>query len=159
RVVVEVRLLDGAVLDRDAPLERRGQAEYDRAFDLRLHLVRIHDRAAVDRRDDAIYLDHMILDGDFGDFGNNRAERLVHRDTLENTRMLSAPAGFLRGEIEHRQVARTVSQQPTPELIRIFFTGVRELVDEPFDDERILRVTDAAPEPERHAGVVEHVRD
>src|SRR5262245_65708058 len=56
-------------------------------------------------------------------------------------------------------MTRSALQQPTTELVRILTGFVRELVDEALDDERILRMTDAAPEPERNARVVEDMRD
>ena len=53
-VVVEVALLDAAVLDRDLAIERGGEAEDDAALHLRLDRVRVDDRAAVDGADHAL---------------------------------------------------------------------------------------------------------
>jgi hypothetical protein len=52
-VGVEIGLLDTAALQRDLAIERRRDAENDRALDLRLDGVGIDNGAAIDRADDA----------------------------------------------------------------------------------------------------------
>src|SRR4029077_10924501 len=66
-VGVEVGLFDTPVLQRDSA-EKSGRDPEDHCtLNLRLHVVRIHDRAAVDRADDAPDADSAILrDLDFG---------------------------------------------------------------------------------------------
>ena len=54
---VEVLLLDAAVLHRAFAVERRGQTVGERAFDLRLDLLRIDRMAGIRRRDDAMDLE------------------------------------------------------------------------------------------------------
>ena len=54
RVVVEVRLLDDAVLERDRAVQRGGQAEADAAFHLRADDVGVDRDAAIDGADDAV---------------------------------------------------------------------------------------------------------
>ncbi len=61
RVVVEVGLLDAAVLDRARAEQRGGQAVRERALDLRLDLLRIDGVPGVGRRDDAMDLQHAVL--------------------------------------------------------------------------------------------------
>src|SRR5262249_56332733 len=52
-VGVEIGLLDPAVLQRDIAMQRRRDAEDDRALYLRPHAIGIDDGAAVDRTDAA----------------------------------------------------------------------------------------------------------
>ncbi len=156
---MKVRLLDGAVLDCDPALERSGQAEHDGTLDLSVHLVRIDDDAAVDCADDALDLDHVVGHANLGHLRDDRAERFVHRDALVRPDLRRSPVALLGNEIEHAEMTRFALQQPTTELVRILTGFVGELVDEALDDERILRMTDAAPESERHARIVEDMRD
>src|SRR2546428_2647529 len=53
QVIVEIALLDTTALQRDLSMERRRNAEDDRALDLRSDGIGIDDRAAIDRADDA----------------------------------------------------------------------------------------------------------
>ena len=50
---MEIALLDPTALQRDLSTERRGEAEDDRALDLRPDRIGIDDGAAIDRADDA----------------------------------------------------------------------------------------------------------
>src|SRR5215831_1624908 len=56
-VVVEVRLLHGAVPDRDALMQHAGQAVEDAALHVRLRGGRLHDHAAVDRHPHLVHAD------------------------------------------------------------------------------------------------------
>ena len=60
-VGIEIGLLDTAVLQRDLAIERRRDAEDDRALDLRLDGVGIDDGAAIDRADDAPDANRSVL--------------------------------------------------------------------------------------------------
>src|SRR5215211_951021 len=60
-VLIEVGLLDAAVFQRDLPVERRRDAEVDRALDLRLDGIGIDDGAAIDRADDALHSNRSVL--------------------------------------------------------------------------------------------------
>ena len=51
-VAVEVRLHDAAVAQPDAFVERGAEAHQDPALDLRVHEIRVHDGAAVERARD-----------------------------------------------------------------------------------------------------------
>src|SRR3989449_3593673 len=64
-VLVEVRLLDAAVLHRALLEKERREAVDERARDLALDLRRVHRVARVGRGDDAVYLDLVaVLDRD-----------------------------------------------------------------------------------------------
>ena len=73
-VVVEVRLLDGAVLDGDAFGQRQAEAVDDAAFGLRDDIVRLHRDAAVDRAPEVVHLDlaARAVERNFGDAGDLR---------------------------------------------------------------------------------------
>src|SRR5580704_19300935 len=69
-VSIEVGLLHTAVLERDLTIERRSDAEDDRALNLRLDCVGIDDGAAIDRADDPADTNRAILR--YFNFGNLR---------------------------------------------------------------------------------------
>src|ERR1700722_9918541 len=69
-VRMEVGLLHTAVLERDLTIERRSDAEDDRALNLRLDCVGIDDGAAIDRADDPADTNRAILR--YFNFGNLR---------------------------------------------------------------------------------------
>ena len=54
-VIVEIRLLDAAVPDRDLAVKRGSERKHGRAFDLHLDGERVDDRAAVDGADHAMH--------------------------------------------------------------------------------------------------------
>ena len=81
RVVVEVRLLDHAVLQRDLAVQRRRQPEADAAFHLRANVVGVDRDAAIDGAHDAIDAELVVLvDRHLRDLRDHGAERLVHGD-------------------------------------------------------------------------------
>src|SRR6266581_4694651 len=142
-VVVEVRLLDAAVLERDLPVEGRGEAVHDCTLDLALDDVRVHGHAAVHRGHDAMHLRRAVLaDRDLSDLRAKAAEGKHHCDTAVNAdgeRL--APARFFGGELERALVARLLAEERAPELERILARRVRELVDEALEKEAVLRVS------------------
>src|SRR5438445_1331040 len=148
-VVVEVRLLDAAVLERDLAIQGGGEPVRDRTLDLALDDVGVHRHAAVHRGHDAVHLRRSVrADRDLRDLSAKAAEGLHHRDSAVNAggeRL--APAGFFGGELERALVARLLAEERAPELERILARGVRELVDEALEKETVLRVPDRAPEP------------
>ena len=75
-VVVEVRLLDHAVLDVDALDQGHAQPIDDAALGLRHHVIRLHRDAAVDGAPELMHLDlsAAAVDRHLGDAGDLRAE-------------------------------------------------------------------------------------
>src|SRR2546430_420304 len=148
-VVVEVRLLHAAVLERDLAVQRRGEAVYDRALDLALDDVRVHRHAAIHRGDDPVHLRRAVrTDRDLRDLRAPAAEGKYHRDAAVNPGgKRLAPARFFGGELERALAARLLAEERTSELERILARRVRKLVDEAFEKETVLRVPDRAPEP------------
>src|SRR5260370_42178955 len=69
-VVMEVALLDAPILEGDLAIERRRDAEHDRALDLRLNGVGIDRDAAIDRADDPVDANNSVPR--HLDFGNLR---------------------------------------------------------------------------------------
>lgn len=83
--------------------------------------------------------------------GHDRAERFVQSDAARpSSGQLAAPAGFLRGQIEHRLVPGRVGQQRQPELDRAPACRHGQFVDKALRKERVVRVADRAPETDRH---------
>ena len=153
-VVVEVALLDGAVLQGDVAVQRGAQAEEQAALNLRLDGARIDGDAAVDRGDRAAQ-PHLALRRHLGldDEAHMAAERRAERDAAPDPRGQGAraPADFARGQIEHAQRARVLGEQRAPVVERILAGGMRELVHEALDHEQVVRRTDAAPPADARA--------
>src|SRR6266852_6164398 len=79
-VLVEVRLLDAAVLHRALLEEERGEAVDERARDLSLDLRRVHGVARVGGGDDAVHLDLVaVLDRDLAGGGDEAVEAMQVR--------------------------------------------------------------------------------
>src|SRR5215471_5616132 len=112
-VVVEVRLLHLAVLERDLAVQGGGQPVDDRALDLALHDIGVRRHAAVDRRDDAVDLWSSVRrDRDLGDLRAPAAEGEHHRDAAEDASgKRLAPVRLLRGELERTLVAWRLAQE------------------------------------------------
>ena len=90
-------------------------------------------------------------DLDFRDFGHDRAEALDQRDpATASRRRRRAPARHLGSLVERSEMSRRVRQQVAPVLQRILARRVRQLVDERFGEEAVLRVRDRAPRADPH---------
>src|SRR2546425_11542376 len=152
-VVVEVRLLDAAVLERDLAVEGRGEAVHDGALDLAPDDIGVYRHAAVHRGDHAVHLRRAVrAHRDLRDLRAPAAEGKHYGDAAVNAGgQRLTPARFFRGELERASAARLLAEEGAPELVRILARGVRELVDEAFQKETVLRVPDRAPEPDLEA--------
>src|SRR6266851_309215 len=101
-VGIEVGLLDTSVFEGDLAIERRRDAEDNRALDLRLNGVGIDDGAAIDRADDAPDTNRSVPR--YFDFGNlrhiGREDELDGNAAADPLRQLLSPAGLVRGKLE-----------------------------------------------------------
>src|SRR5262245_63994792 len=112
--VMEVGLLDPAVLERHAAPQGAADSEDYPALDLGLHGVRVHDRTAIDCADDPVDADLARLR--HRDLGHLRqitapfAEK--HRDPAAPAfgQRLS-PSGRLRGDVQHCRRARRFAEE------------------------------------------------
>ena len=101
-VIVEVRLLHPAFLDRDLAPQRRGQAEDQPALKLRHNGVGVDGNAGVDGAGDTPQMHGThVIDLGFNHRRNEAAEgRLRAHATADAGRQRLAPAGFLGDELE-----------------------------------------------------------
>ena len=150
-VIVEVALLDAALLDRQLAVERRAEPEGDRRLHLRGDPQRIDADAAIDRADDAVHPDAPVLHRNLRHVGHDAAERLVHGEPPRLPRgRRGAPAGLLRRQLQHRAHPRRLLQQRPPEFQRVPLGRVRQLVHERLHGERGVRMPHRAPPEHRH---------
>ena len=161
-VVVEVRLLDAAVLERDLAPQRRGDAEDDAALHLRHDGIGIDGDAGVDDADDAVDV-HLadVGDRDLGDLRHVASERVVHAyAAAASVAQRLAPAGNFRRAVQDVQRARIIAEHRAAVLDGVLFRDRRQLVDEALDDVDVVRGADAAPERGRNARrLLAHVFD
>src|SRR5512144_195492 len=147
-VIVEVRLLDGAVLQRDAAVERGGERVADAAFHLRAHVVGIDRDAAFDGADDAIDAELLAAHRHLDDLCDDGIERFDDRDAAAALfaglagRERFSPSGLLRREIECGEMARVRCQERAPERDGVLAGRLRELVDERFGAVSVVRRAD-----------------
>ena len=97
---MEVALLDAPILEGDLAIERRRNAEHDRALDLRLDRVGVDDSAAIDRADHAPHAHGTVLR--HFDFGNlrhvGREDMLERHAAADSVREPLSPPGLFRGK-------------------------------------------------------------
>src|SRR5262245_36980019 len=148
--VMEVGLLDPAVLERHAAPQGAADSEDYPALDLGLHRVRVHDRPAIDGADDPVDADFARLR--HRDFGHLRqitapfAEE--HRDaTSPAFGQRLSPSGRLRGDVQDCRRARRFAEEGPAKSGGILLRGCSKLVDEALDHEVVVGNSDAPPEP------------
>src|SRR5208337_3753441 len=152
RVGVEIALLDAALADRDLAEQRGRQPVEHGALDLHRRGQRIDQMAAVDAGHHPLDLDRpAVLDRDLGDLADDRAERLVDRETPPDALGERLPPVALVGEgVEHGEEVRASLQQRAPVFERIALGREGQLVDKTLDRKSVLRRADRAPEHHRH---------
>src|SRR5678816_4194775 len=94
-----------------------------------------------------------VGDGNFSYLRVEAAETIHDRDSPESSgRQWLAPPGFFSGKVQHSQKAcpSRSRQQFSAELHRIFSACGRDLVDERFHEECVLRMSYRAPEVRRN---------
>src|SRR5215469_585514 len=148
--VMEVGLLDPAVLERHAAPQSAADSEDYPALDLGLHSVRVHDSPAIDRADDPVDADlarlrHRNL-GHLRQITAPLAEK--HRDaTAPAFGQRLSPSGRPRGNVQDCRRARRFAEEGTPKGGGILLRGCGELVDEALDHKVVVCGSNAAPEP------------
>ena len=70
-----------------------------------------------------------------------------------------APAGALRGRVEHGEMLRMIRHQLAAECERILPGRMRQLIHEAFEIDRVLVAVDAAPEARRHMRIAHRMVD
>jgi hypothetical protein len=140
-VVIEIALLDAAVLQRDLAMERCRNAKDDRALDLCLDGIGVDDGAAIDRADDAPDTDRPVLRHfNFGDQRQvGREDELEGHATPDSFGERLSPAGPFRGEHQDRFGTGCFIKESQPVRHGILFCGGREFVHKAFDDEDGVR--------------------
>src|SRR5262249_53514158 len=120
-VVMEVRLLHATFLQRDFPVERRGEPEDMATLQLRDDGVRVHCYPGVDGGRHATQphlavLLHLTLH----DGGHESAKGGLRADPASAARRQGrAPAGFFSHEIERRLKTRSLIEMSAPKVDRI----------------------------------------
>src|SRR5499433_3158241 len=148
--VMEVGLLDPAVLERHAAPQDAADSEDYPALGLGLHRVRVYDRPAIDCADNPVDADLARLR--HRDLGHLRqitapfAEK--HRDAAAAAfGQRRSPSGRLRGDVQDCRRARRFAKKGPAKRGGILLRGCGELVDETLNHEVVVRDSDASPEP------------
>src|SRR5215472_7955969 len=137
----------------DLAIERRRDAEDDRALDLRPDGIGVDDSAAIDRADDPAHAHRAVLPHlNFGNTGHvSREDELQGNAATGSFRQGLAPAGLFSGQIEDGLRARRLVEQCPPIGDWVLLCGRRQFVDEAFGHKDIVRRPDTAPERCRDA--------
>ena len=158
RVLVEVRLLDAAVLHRDLQSQHRAVAVDDAAFALIVRAAHVDDGSDVAGDHHAMQADALVrIHADLGDFGEMPGMAEMEREAHPMSRgQLAAPAGFLGDELDDvggaagvesaRQQAR-LAHHLEQEVAMIAPGGRGQLVQETLDDPGHGARTRRAPRP------------
>src|SRR5262249_29354342 len=147
-VVVEVRLLHGAIPDRDALMQHAGQAVEDAALHVRAGGGGLHDDAAVDRHPHLVdaNLAASPVERDFDRAGAERARALGDRDADSSAFGTRGLVGLhVRPRLEPLARLWRRAHAIEAELDRIHALIGRHLVDEAFDGEGVEHVADRTP--------------
>ena len=160
RIVVEVRLLDGAALHRELLEQRRGKAVHHRAFQLRMDVIRLDHQARIDGDPVIVDLDlaGRLVDRHLGDARGracrgSRRRRCPCRDPCRFCLKSDISATALITALR----ARLVLGQFQPDRQRILAGGIRDLVEEGLGRELVVARADAAPGMHAHAADFAHI--
>jgi hypothetical protein len=156
QVIVEVRLLDGAVLEGDPLAEGKPQAIDDRALGLGHDVVRLDGDARIDGAPEVVDADHAprTVDRDLGHAGH-------HRVRVVDEREAQAPAGARASVVRHLDhrpddglPARRVLEELQSELHGIDASPVGDLVEEGLGRELVGHEADPAQRRRADPGVL-----
>ena len=145
--------------DVDLAPERRGQAEHDAAFDLRLHDLRVDHLPAIDDAADLVDLECALVDRDLRDLGNVGRIAFHQREPEMMPRRHSSPARELRSCLQDASMARLLLQQLQTKRERVLSRGMGELVHEALDREAVDRMADRAHVADADADFLARVVD
>ena len=83
----------------------------------------------------------------------------LRQAAIDALRRRLAPARALGHRVQHGEVLRVLGHQLAPELERVLAGGLRQLVHEALDEDRVLVDVHAAPEARRDVRVAHRVVD
>src|ERR1700730_5849116 len=134
---MEVRLLDYAVLDRDAPESRQAEAVDDAALELGDHVVRLNLDSAIRRTPEVIHRDltGAEIEGNFGDASSKTASHVDEGNAERAAIPRPAPIGHRRNRLDDLSRTGRIPQQLEPELHGIDPTLLGDLVQKGFGRE------------------------
>src|SRR5438132_13493738 len=126
-VLVEVRLLDAAVLHRALLEKERREAVDERARDLALDLRRVHRVARVGPGDDAVHPNLVaVLDRNLAGRGDEAVEAMqVRKAAMDAAGRGLAPADPLGHRVQHAEVPRVLRDATAAELARVLARAFR----------------------------------
>ena len=167
-VIVEIRLLDAAILDGDGIVQGGGKPVDRGAFHLRADAVRINGTATIHGVNETVQLHGPIFDAGFRDGGGVGIERKKCGDASAHTFGQRLPparllGGELQNSLEPRRIERRCFLFAEPRNLavladefqakrqRILAGGSRKLINKTFHDEAAAGVFNGAPPRARHA--------
>jgi hypothetical protein len=151
--MVKVGRLHSSVLERKLLDQCGTQAIHDRAFELRISAIRLHDKTGIGH-------DPVVMDLDLArllverDLRHARRQRIVvvrERDAHAAARTLAGKIGHLRHRLEHSIGTRLVFRQLKPQRKRVLAGRLRHLVEKGFGRELVVAGADSAPCVHAHA--------
>src|SRR5215471_14364037 len=140
-IVVEITLLDSALVEGDLRLEGTSQPPCNSSLHGATANIGIERNTAIERACDFMNRDFPTAYRKFDNMGGHRAERLGKGDATKMSwsRFLS-PVAFFRGKIENTDGPRVVSQQIASIQIRILLHAMRKFVNEALDGKEVWSI-------------------
>src|SRR6185503_18510329 len=120
----------------------------------------MNDLAAIGGARDLVYAHSIALDRHLGHLDDKAAAVIEERDAARSAcwQLRSPPRPFGR-DLEHVLQARMLAQHLATKLEWIAPRGVRQLIEEALEHERVLRRAHGPPEPNRHRELRPRVAD
>jgi hypothetical protein len=145
-VVMEIALLDAALVECDAVVESCGQGEQRPTLNLRWDGIRVDHDAAIDRGGRPAQTDLAVgVDFHFEDERSTATKAVVHSDTASVARgERGPPAGSPGGLLPDAARSRVHSQQGAAMIERVPLGRMGEFVEET-RRRNIMRLADASP--------------
>src|SRR6266436_320171 len=176
-VVVEIRLLHAASIDRDRVMQSGRESVDSRALDLRANAFRIDRPAAIHGVNDTLHLHGAVFHTDFDDSSGVTLKGIVSGDAARNSLWERlAPSSFLRRQAQHAlQTSRVerlaflrvgeigyfaiLSDEAQAKFQRVGAGRSSEFIHKRFDHEAARGMLDGAPPGARHGRLCERVFD
>src|SRR5438128_11149059 len=155
RVIVEITLLNAALLKSELVIESRSKPEDNGTLNLRFNDSWIHISSAVDGTHNSVNPRFAAgIDRDFGDLRGVAFKRCVYCDpTRSPCRQRLSPSSFFGRQFEHSQIARGFCQQLPAKLKGIFAAEHCQFINEAFFHEGGVRMSHRPPPQHRHANL------